>query len=88
MKQVNIHDAKTHFSKLVEEVESGETIVIARAGKPVAQLVKFDERPAPPRLGGLEWTDWNTDALFTPEIEAEVRAMFEESEISPGETPL
>ncbi len=39
MKQVNIHDAKTHLSKLVEEVERGEEIVIARAGNPVARLV-------------------------------------------------
>jgi prevent-host-death family protein len=38
VKQVNIHDAKTHLSKLIEEVESGEEIVIARAGKPVAKL--------------------------------------------------
>ena len=36
---VNMHDAKTHFSKLVERVEAGEEITIARAGKPVARLV-------------------------------------------------
>lgn len=35
---VNVHQAKTHLSKLLERVEGGETIVIARAGKPVAQL--------------------------------------------------
>ena len=34
-----MHDAKTHFSKLVERVEAGEEITIARAGKPVARLV-------------------------------------------------
>lgn len=45
-KQVNVHDAKTHFSKLIAEVESGEEIVIARAGKPILKLVKIDpERP-------------------------------------------
>jgi prevent-host-death family protein len=36
---VNIHDAKTHFSKLIERVLLGEEIVIAKAGKPVAMLV-------------------------------------------------
>lgn len=36
---VNIHDAKTHFSKLLERVALGEEIVIAKAGKPVAKLV-------------------------------------------------
>lgn len=35
---VNIHQAKTHLSKLLARVEAGETIVIARAGKPVAEL--------------------------------------------------
>ena len=42
-KQVNIHQAKTHFSKLVEEVEAGAEITIARAGKPVLKLVKIEE---------------------------------------------
>ncbi len=36
---VNIHEAKTHFSKLIKRVERGEEIVIAKAGKPVARLV-------------------------------------------------
>lgn len=39
METLNIHAAKTHFSGLVERVEKGETIIIARAGKPVAKLV-------------------------------------------------
>lgn len=36
---VNIHEAKTHLSRLVERVEAGEEVVIARAGRPVARLV-------------------------------------------------
>ena len=39
MDQVNIHAAKTHFSKLIARVQNGEEILIARAGKPVARLV-------------------------------------------------
>jgi prevent-host-death family protein len=39
MRIVNIHEAKTHLSRLVEEVGTGQEIVIARAGKPVARLV-------------------------------------------------
>jgi prevent-host-death family protein len=39
---VNIHDAKTHFSRLVERVERGERITIARAGVPVAMLVAIE----------------------------------------------
>ena len=38
MKTVNIHEAKTHLSKLVEEVSKGESFIIARAGKPVAKV--------------------------------------------------
>jgi prevent-host-death family protein len=39
---VNIHDAKTHFSRLVDRVAKGEEIVIGRAGKPVARLVPYE----------------------------------------------
>lgn len=38
MRKVNIHEAKTHLSQLVDDVEHGESVVIARAGKPVALL--------------------------------------------------
>lgn len=54
MRQVNIHEAKTHLSRLVEEVASGEEIVIAKAGKPVARLVPLQRRRAPRRLGALK----------------------------------
>lgn len=36
---INIHEAKTNFSKLIEKAEAGEEIIIARSGKPVAKLV-------------------------------------------------
>lgn len=49
---VNIHEAKTHLSRLVERVEAGEEVVIARAGRPVARLVPFGARTAP-RVPGL-----------------------------------
>lgn len=42
MRSVNMHDAKTHFSRLVDEVASGESIVIAKAGTPVAKLTPLD----------------------------------------------
>jgi prevent-host-death family protein len=38
MQTLNIHDAKTHFSKLIEAVSTGEKVIIAKAGKPVATL--------------------------------------------------
>ncbi len=44
MKQVNVHEAKTHLSRLLARAEKGEEIVIARAGKPVAKLVRIPSR--------------------------------------------
>ena len=49
--QVNIHEAKTHLSRLVERAEAGEEIVIARAGRPVARLVGVGKPPAARRPG-------------------------------------
>jgi prevent-host-death family protein len=43
---VNVHEAKTHLSRLLERVSQGEEIVIAKAGRPVARLVSVEERPA------------------------------------------
>lgn len=39
---VNIHEAKTHFSRLLERVQAGEDITIAKAGKPIARLIAID----------------------------------------------
>jgi prevent-host-death family protein len=44
---VNIHDAKTHLSKLLQRVMNGEEIIIAKAGKPVAVLMPYQRLPAP-----------------------------------------
>lgn len=43
---MNIHDAKTHFSKLLERVALGEEIIIARAGEPIAKLISLAPRRA------------------------------------------
>jgi prevent-host-death family protein len=52
METVNIHAAKTHFSKLVDRAQAGEEIIIANAGKPVARLVPLDTAPKPKRVFG------------------------------------
>jgi prevent-host-death family protein len=51
VKQVNIHEAKTQLSRLLEEVEGGERIVIARAGEPVAVLSPYKAAVRRRRLG-------------------------------------
>jgi len=53
MRLVNVHEAKTHLSRLLEEVAAGGEIVIARAGKPVAKLVSIDA-PGKRKLGILK----------------------------------
>lgn len=51
MQAVNIHEAKTQLSRLVDRAAAGEAIVIARAGKPVARLVALAARPERRQLG-------------------------------------
>jgi len=51
MRRVNVHEAKTGLSRLLEEVEAGERVVIARAGKPVAVLVPFKAAVKRRKLG-------------------------------------
>lgn len=50
----NVHEAKTHFSKLLAKVSAGDHVVISKAGKPVAKLVPFDYVEFSGRLGFLE----------------------------------
>jgi prevent-host-death family protein len=50
---VNIHEAKTHLSKLVDRAAGGETVVIARAGKPLVRVSALDAPAEPRRLGFL-----------------------------------
>lgn len=52
--EVNIHEAKTHLSKLLERVALGEEVVIAKAGKPVAKLVPLSMEPKTRILGSAK----------------------------------
>lgn len=78
MQTVNIHEAKTQFSRFVEQAEAGEEIVIARAGKPVARLVGLAASARLPRKLGLGKKQFifpeNFDSLST----AEIAGMFEQ----------
>ena len=76
---VNTHEAKTHLSQLLIRVEGGEEIVIARAGKPVAKLVRVAEFKKKLRLGGLKGKirmapDWDAP-------DEEIIDLFENSKI-------
>ncbi|MGI9032552.1 MAG: type II toxin-antitoxin system Phd/YefM family antitoxin [Acidimicrobiales bacterium] len=76
---VNIHQAKTHFSRLVTRAAAGEEIVIGRAGVPVAKLVayKADEaEPAPSRIGFWKGRVSYSDDWDSPETNAEIERLF------------
>ena len=61
---VNIHEAKTHLSRLIERVETGEEVVIARAGRPVARLIPFRARTSL-RVPG----QWRGLVRFAPDFD-------------------
>ena len=71
MDTVNIHAAKTQFSRLIERVEAGEEITVARAGKPVAKIVPIKPEPPPRKLGlmkGRIWIAPDFDDPLPPEM--------------------
>ena len=63
---VNVHDAKTHLSRLLERVQRGEEIVIARAGKPVARLIPLDAVDRRRPLGRDRGKIWTSDDFDEP----------------------
>ena len=72
--QVNLHDAKTHLSRYVEQALDGEDVVIARAGKPLVRLVPVETKtPRQRQLGFLQGSavlDGDLKADFQDDIEA------------------
>jgi prevent-host-death family protein len=70
---VNVHAAKTHFSKLLEKVSAGEEIIIAKAGKPVARLCPIKNQPTKKRVPGIDkgkiWMADDFDLLSDSELE-------------------
>jgi prevent-host-death family protein len=54
MQKVNIHEAKTQFSRLVDAAANGEEIIIAKAGKPAARLVPLERVKTKRRFGALK----------------------------------
>ncbi|WP_225323061.1 type II toxin-antitoxin system Phd/YefM family antitoxin [Synechococcus sp. RSCCF101] len=81
---VNVHEAKTHLSRLIDEAHAGSTILLAKAGKPWARLMPLE--PAQPRrvpgrlrdLGPLS----KPDALLEPMTDSE-RALWDGAAVEP-----
>ena len=80
MTTVNIHQAKTQFSRFVEQAAAGEEIIIARAGKPVARLMPLAEPPSKPRKLGLGKGRFHLPAKFDQMKRGEIARLFEHGE--------
>ncbi|MFI2712921.1 type II toxin-antitoxin system Phd/YefM family antitoxin [Micromonospora sp. NPDC018662] len=72
----NMHDAKTHLSRIIERVERGEEIFIDRAGTPVAKVVPLIRRTNRTAIGSLAGQIDLTDDWDSPQTNAEIAADF------------
>ena len=71
METINIHEAKTHLSRLVEKAAKGEPFIIAKAGKPMVKVVPLDEEPKA-RMGFMKGqisVPEDFDTMMSKEIE-------------------
>ena len=73
--QVNLHDAKTHLSRYVDQALAGEEVVIARAGKPLVRLVPL-AAAAGPRRGGCLRGPATISADLKADFQQEIEEMF------------
>lgn len=82
-KKVNVYEAKTQLSKLLEQVEAGEEIIIARHGRPVARLVPLQRTPVHREPGAWKGKVWMSPDFDEPDPELE--DLFYDSPIFPDE---
>jgi len=76
--QVNVHEAKTRLSELLQAVERGEEVIIARAGKPVVRLSRFQSAdPAKKRELGWLKGRWKAPEDIKGPFEEDIKQMFE-----------
>lgn len=69
---VNVHEAKTHLSRLLARAEAGEEIVIARGGRPIAKLVRYAPSRTPRKLG-----QWKGGIRIAPDFDETPPGMIE-----------
>lgn len=72
--EVNIYEAKTHLSRLIERVLAGEEVIIAKAGNPLVRLVRIE--PEKPELGSARGKFRLTEGWDAPLSDEEVEALF------------
>ncbi len=77
--EVNIHEAKTHFSRLLQRVAAGEEVTIARAGVPVARLVAVERKQSVRPLGFARGQVWVADDFDAPLPDKLLRSFYGET---------
>jgi len=75
---INIHEAKTQLSRIVDEVAAGSEVIIAKAGKPMARLIPIAPSPRPKKLGLLKGEIEVPDDFNTP-LDDKVLGSFEDA---------
>ncbi|MBO0877083.1 MAG: type II toxin-antitoxin system Phd/YefM family antitoxin [Pseudonocardia sp.] len=80
-KQVNVYEAKSQLSKLLEQVEAGDEIIIARNGRPIARLVPLQRRTSPRTPGAWKGKVWMADDF--DETDEELVELWENSPLFP-----
>lgn len=63
---VNIHEAKTHLSKLLKRVVAGEEVIIAKSGQPIARILPYESAPVERKPGSAKGKIWIADDFNAP----------------------
>ncbi len=84
---VTIHEAKTHFSKLVRRAEAGEQIIVRRGREPVARIMPLPKQRGVRGFGSMKGRIWMVSDEEMKKVDEEIEQMFEESVIFPDEKP-
>jgi len=80
MNKINIHEAKTHLSRLVDQAAKGESFIIAKAGKPMVMVVPLDQERKPVSRRGFMAGQFTVPDDFDTMFADEIAAMFEGEE--------
>jgi prevent-host-death family protein len=81
MIKLNVHEAKTHLSRYLEEVEHGETILLCRRNQPVAEIRPLPAHRHKPRAVGLAKGKFTVPASFFEDLPEETLALFHGEEL-------
>jgi antitoxin (DNA-binding transcriptional repressor) of toxin-antitoxin stability system len=84
--EVNVHEAKTNFSKLLQRVVLGEEIIIAKGGVPIAKLVRFVGKKPKRELGLYRGQIWMADDFNAP-LPDDILAGFLGEDLPPAKRP-